>query len=179
MNDLLRGACKMGILLLAIVMYSITAVAQRDVKPTNSFTITGLVKQSLTIDLSTLSKYPEVTIGDMQVKNQRGEEKPAEKGMKGVLFKTFLDSAGFDVNKPKELNGIYIVLLASDGYKNVYSWNELFNDTLGDHVFIVTEKEGKRMEQVDGGILVICTADINTGRRHLKGLKEVKVKMAD
>lgn len=179
MNRRCSGLCKMSVLLLAIVMYNSVAFAQRDVKPTSSFIITGQVKHSLTIDLSTLSKYPEVTIGDMQLKNQRGEDKPAEKGMKGILFKTFLDSAGFDVNKPKELNGIYIVLTASDGYKNVYSWNELFNDTLGDHVFIVTEKEGKRMEQVDGSILIICTADINTGRRHLKGLKEVKVKMAD
>ena len=179
MNRYCWRLCKISILSLVVTLHGITAFAQRDVQPTSSFIITGLVKHSLTIDMATISKYPEVAIGDMQVKNQRGEDKPVEKGMRGVLFKTILDSAGFDVSRPKELNGLYLLLIASDGYKNVYSWNELFNDTLGDHVFIVTEKEGRRMEQVDGGVLVICTADINTGRRHLKGLKEVKVKMAD
>jgi len=46
--------------------------------------------------------------------------------------------------KPKEFSGIYIVLTASDGYKNVYSWNELFSTEVGKHIYIMTEERPAR-----------------------------------
>ena len=82
------------------------------------------------------------------------------------------------MDKPKEYSELVIILIASDGYRNVYSWNELFNTDIGSHVYIVTEMDGKPIDQMPDRILVLSLADLNSGRRHLKGLAKIEVKKA-
>ena len=166
-------------LVAAFLCCTMLAFGQREVENTARFTIEGHVRNSMSVDIAGIMKYPAVAIGDMLVKNQRGEDKETVREMKGVLLRTFIDSAGINVEKHKDLNRVYIVLTASDGYKNLYSWNELFNSETGNHVYIITEIAGRSMRQMDGAILVVCNTDINKGRRHLKGLQKIEVKLAD
>ena len=167
------------LLFIIIILSSLTTLAHDETKPTDKFTISGLVKNKLTLTTTDLLKMPQQTIGDITIKNHRGEEKGTATGMKGILLKTLLDSAAISIEKPKDYSSIYIVLTASDGYKNVYSWNELFNNELGKHVFIITEKDGKTLRDMDSRIIVISTGDVNSGRRYLKTLQSVEVKKAD
>ena len=167
------------LLLIIIILSSLTTLAHDETKPTDKFTISGLVKYKRTFTTADLLKMPQQPVGDIIIKNHRGEDKGKATDMKGILLKTLLDSAAISMEKPKDYSSIYIVLTASDGYKNVYSWNELFNNELGNHVFIITEKDGKTLRDMDSRIIVISTGDINTGRRHFKGLQAIEVKKAD
>jgi len=72
-----------------------------------------------------------------------------------------------------------IVLTASDGYKSVYSWNELFNSDIGNHVYLLTALNGKTLDQLDDRIAVVSLSDIFAGRRHLKGLTKIEVKKVE
>jgi len=149
--------------------------AQAQTKVTSSFTISGEVFTPLTVSVMDFKKWKEVAIGDLVITNHLGEKKSDAKGLKGILLKEILQTVEIKSESPKVLSEYYFVFTASDGYKVVYSWNELFNTTVGESVYLVTEKNGKTITEMDDSILVVSTKDFKTGRRHVKGLSAVEV----
>jgi hypothetical protein len=144
--------------------------------PTNSFTITGEVKIGITVSLADLKRWKELSIPDVTITNHLGEKKSEAKGLKGVLFKEVLSSVEIVSESPKVLSEFYIVCRANDGYTVVYSWNELFNSAVGDHVYIVTERDGNPASSMEDAVLMISPTDFKTGRRHVKSLSTVEVR---
>ena len=166
------------LLIFILCLFVRVSYAQHDVPVTSSFEMTGAVKKEMKFSISDIVHFRQDSLGDVVIKNKRGEDKAVVKQLKGVLLKTFLDSAAITMDKPKEYSELVIILIASDGYRNVYSWNELFNTDIGNHVYIVTEMDGKPIDQMPDRILVLSLADLNSGRRHLKGLAKIQVKKA-
>jgi len=154
------------------------ASAQKEQKPTTSFTISGKVKTTITVSFAELKKLKQHDIGDVVITNHLGELKSTAKGLKGVLLKDVLALAEIDSENPKVLSEYYFVCKANDNYTVVYSWNELFNAAVGDSAYIVTEKEGKPGDQMPDSILMISSKDQKTGRRHVKALVTIEVKRA-
>ena len=166
---------------IVLSLFCSTLLAQRhnNVPPSEEFRIVGAIKKEVTIHISDLVRRPQDNLGDVVVRNHRGEPKDTIHGLKGILLKTLLDSVELKVEKPKEYSEFYICLVASDGYKNVYSWNELFNTEVGNHVYVVTEMDGKSLSEMEQRILVLSLADVNTGRRHLKALSKIEFKKVE
>jgi hypothetical protein len=166
-------------LIATLVLSALTfaASAQHNVvSSTDDFKVTGAVKNELHLSLRDLMQFKQDSLGDVVIKNKEGKDKEQAKGLKGVLLKTLLDSVHIYANKPKEYSELCISLIASDDYRNVYSWNELYNTEVGQHVYIITEMDGKPIDQMSQRILVMSLSDLNSGRRHLKGLSRIEVK---
>ncbi|MBS1505662.1 MAG: TonB family protein [Bacteroidetes bacterium] len=151
---------------------------QAQVKSTSSFTIGGEVLSPVTVSLADLKKWKEVNVGDLVITNHLGEKKSEAKGLKGILLKEILQTAEIKSESPKVLSEYYFVFTATDGYKVVYSWNELFNTSVGESVFLITEKNGKPVTEMDDAMLVVSTKDFKTGRRNVKGLTSIAVMRA-
>lgn len=147
-----------------------------DVPPTSEFTVRGFVKNEITFRITELGQWKQEELGDVLIRNQKGEQKGIAKSAKGILLKTILEKAEIHADKPKEYSEIYVVLTASDGYKNVYSWNELFSTDVGNHIYIVTEKDGKSMDQLPGRIQVMSLGEYHSGNRNLRGLAKIEVR---
>jgi hypothetical protein len=161
-----------------IIFFSlITSIGwcQSKITPTEEFTISGKIKKELKITVSDLSKYKEVVVGNLIVSNHLGEIKDTAKGLKGVLLKDILTQVEFLAEKPKVLSEFCLVCVASDGYKVVFSWNELFNTETGNHVYLITEKNGTKAGELGERIVLVSTTDFKTGRRYLKGLSKILV----
>jgi hypothetical protein len=157
-----------------------SANAQENVvPPTSEFTVRGFVKHELTLKISDLQQFKPEELRDVIIRNQKGEQKRVAKSVKGILLKTVLEKADIHAEKPKEYSQIYIVLTASDGYKNVYSWNELFRTEIGQHIYIVTAEEDKAMEQLPGRIQVMSLGEYQSGNRNLRGLTNIEVRKAE
>jgi hypothetical protein len=153
------------------------ASAQHNVVPsTDDLRIIGAVKNELHLSLKDLMKFKQDSLGDVIAKNKQGVQREQAKHLKGVLLKTLLDSAHVYAAQHKEYSELCVSLIASDDYRNVYSWNELYNTEVGEHVYIITEMDGKPIDQMQQRILVMSLSDINSGRRHLKGLSRIEVK---
>ena len=164
-------------LFLLFTILTLTAYGQHNPVPvTDGIAITGAVKNELHITIKDLLRYRQDTLGSVMISNKKGEDKGLARNMKGVLLKTLLDSAHVYAEKHKDYSELYIVLTGSDGYRNVYSWNEVFNTEVGNHVYVITEMDGQPIAQMQSRILVMSLADMNSGRRHLKGLAKVEVK---
>jgi hypothetical protein len=104
-----------------------------------------------------------------------GERRSSFKNVKGVLLKDILEKTGIDSESTKELNEYYIVCIASDNYKVVFSWSEIFNSATGNSVYILTGHDGKPASALDNRIALISPKDQMTGRRYVKGLQKIVI----
>jgi len=153
----------------------LSAQEKSRIVPTNQVIVTGAVKQEKIITSSDIIHMQAHTIGNVMITNHTGVEKGLAKNLKGVLLKDILKDIAFAEETPRKLSEFYLTCIASDGYKVVLSWNELFNNETGNNLFIVTEKEGKPIQDMDESILLISPRDFTTGRRYIKGLQKIVV----
>ncbi len=160
-------------IVLVILFLALSAFADRGEKPTAEFVIKGKVKTEIKITVDDLKNYPESIIGDFILTNQRGEIKDTVKSLKGVLLKDVLKKAELLAERPKILNEFFFTCIASDKYKVVFSWNEIFNTEIGNNIFIVTEKNGMKGLEIKDRILMLSRADLIKGRRYIKNLSEI------
>ena len=150
--------------------------SQKNVEPTDQFVITGLVDKEKTITIADIKKEKVEEIGNLKITNHAGEFRREYKSMKGVSLLSLLKEVNIKSDSPRELSEFYFVFTASDGYKVVLSWNELFNSELGNSFYIVTEADGISVLEGNERILLVALKDFKTGRRHVKGLKTIEVK---
>ncbi|MEO6499513.1 MAG: molybdopterin-binding protein [Mucilaginibacter sp.] len=161
--------------ILLLFLLSCTCVNLLCAQQTNSFTISGKVKKESIITADSLKQYTVKTLGSINITNHAGVFKHKDEGLKGVLLKDILSHTIFDANNPQKLSEFYITCIAADGYKVVYSWNELYNTETGNNVFILTEKNGIKQDAMPESIQMVSMLDLKTGRRYLHNLSKVVV----
>ena len=166
--------------LIVVGMFSINfCFSQNAIQTTKEFSIEGLVEKNVSINFDSLKLYPTQTIDSFVITNHLGVRKSTLKNLKVVALKSILNNISIKVESPKILSEFYFIFVGSDGYKVVYSWNEIFNTEVGKSVFIVIEHDGKNMDVSDDSILTICKTDAATGRRHVKSLSKILIKRAE
>lgn len=142
----------------------------------SKISITGLIKKELNLKVEDLKKLKISEIKDLPIINRGGTLKGTVKSYKGVLLKNIIKSDDIDVKNWKELNEIYVLAEATDGYKVVFSLNELVNSPLGEGILLAFEKNGKALDDSEGKIILISAKDLKTGPRHIKWLKTISIK---
>ncbi len=166
--------------LLAIcLLVSSACMGQEKVNPTTEFTIGGKVKTELKVTLADLGQYETRNVPDMAITNHLGELKRTAKGLKGILLKDILGKTDIQAENPKVLSEFFIACIASDGYKIVFSWNELFNTATGNNVYVIVEMDGIKIGEMKDRILLVSTTDFKTGRRFLKSLQKINIQRVD
>jgi hypothetical protein len=152
------------------------ATAQKDIPTTDHFSIEGKVKNPSDFSVKNTADYKSISIDSITIYNHLVERRGVIKNVKGILLKEVLEKAVFDSESPKTLSEFYIECTATDDYKVVFSWNELFNTEIGNKVIIITEKDGQKGSQIRDGMALISASDKATGRRFVKGLQKIVVK---
>ena len=152
---------------------------QKKYETTSTILVTGEVSKNMTITMEDILKSTSHSIGDLTVYNHLGERKSVQKGLKGVRLKDLLATMVIKSPGPRQLSEFYLTATASDGYKVVFSWNELFNSPTGDSTYLVSELDGVGIDKMEGSILLVCTTDRMTGRRNVKSVKEIRVGRAE
>jgi len=128
--------------------------------------------------LADLQLYPTIKLNDINTScSPRKEEKA--KSVKVVLLKNILDSVVFQYKRPRMLNQYYFLFVASDDYKIVFSFNEIYNTEIGNNLYIVIEMDGKKIQEMDNRILLLSTKDIKGGARNIKSLSKIVVCSAE
>ncbi len=158
------------------LLVSQEGLSQETIRPSNQFTVTGLVDKPTTISYSELEKEKIVHIGDFKITNHLGEFKKEYKNLSGIRVLDVLKNINITSTSPKLLSEFYFVFKAPNGYSVVASWNELFNTEVGSSFFLVVKADNKSQKDAPERILLISTKDFKTGRRHVKGLQSIEVK---
>jgi hypothetical protein len=166
-------------LLLLVILYPVIGITQVKIDQTSQIVISGEIKKQLVITVRDVEMAAQEQIGDVTITNHLGVVKETAKGLKGVKIKDLLANLELTNDNPKFSSTYYFVFTANDGYKTVYSWNELFNSPVGEKVYVVSSKDGKNMQEMPERILVITPSDYKTGRRYIKGLDSIIVKRVE
>ncbi len=151
------------------------ASAQEQIQLTDQLTITGEVKQELVYTLADIDTFATRKLQNLPITSHNGELRGTMKRLRGIPVKELLKPVEFTAESPKVLSEFYFTFVAADGYKVVYSWNELFNAATGEQVYILTEKDGKGLRDMEERIAAVCLTDVRTGRRYVKGLERIVV----
>lgn len=125
--------------------------------------------------LADIEKYPSKKIGDIIITNHLGEPRGIAKQLTGILMRDLMKDLELNAESPKLFSEFYLTFVAIDNYKVVYSWNEIFNSPTGDNLFLITSRDGKKIEEMEERILILTPTDFKTGRRHIKGLSKIVV----
>ncbi|MGV3593600.1 MAG: hypothetical protein ACO1NK_00015 [Sediminibacterium sp.] len=163
------------LILLSMLCVSQLVFAQHDTKPTDYFTIEGKVKQTVKFTLEDATALNSLSFDSIVIYNHLVVRKSVLKNVKGVLLKDVLVKSSFDTNDPKSLSEYYITCIASDEYKVVFSWNEIFNSAIGKQLIIITDADGTKASSLSQRIAIISPADIATGRRYVHGVSRIVV----
>jgi hypothetical protein len=141
-----------SVLFLFFIVSSFSLIAQKPIPTTENFTIEGKVKKEMAVSIADLSSYKSYSIDSIIITNHLGERRSTLKKVTGVLLKDILDKIEIDSENPKALSEYYFVCIASDNYKAVFSWNEIFNNLAGKAVYIITAQDGKPASALDNRI---------------------------
>lgn len=160
------------LLLFCTLLFTTTSYAQVKVDVTDRFIIEGMIDHPVTVSVHTIDSFTSKALGDVATINHKGEVKSVRKNVKGILLKDILSGVKLNVVKPNELFGYYFVLVGSDGYKFVLSYNEVFNE---DNVYLVTESYGKKWQLIDDRVAILVQTEKGKGHVAMKGLSKVLV----
>lgn len=168
--------------LIAVTLHSAPSRGHENSQPekfmSHALKITGEVKNKGELTVGDLKKMPAQTLTDIPIISKHGTT--IIKSLKGVLLKDILDKAEIVSKNPGETKRMYVVASATDGYKAIFSWNELFNSPLSAGILVGYEKNQIKLDDSEGEFLLVSAKDFMTGARHVRWLSTVEVrKIAD
>ncbi|MEI2272920.1 molybdopterin-binding protein [Sphingobacterium sp. ML3W] len=138
--------------------------------------VTVLGKQQASMSLDQIKQLPGHTVDSLRIYNHTGAYRSTLKNIQGGLLKDLLKDIPFGAELPKVLSEYYLVCEATDGYKVVFSWNELFNTAIGNQALLVTNIEQASNGKEKDPFALLSTADLATGRRYVKGLCNIHIR---
>lgn len=143
---------------------------------TERITVSGAVTHPLVLDVAALRAFPPQQLAEVPLTRKSGDSAGKLEQLKGVLLRDILEKAAIVARDHNDVKKIAVIAIASDGYKVVFSWNEIFNSGAGDGMLVYFEKNGQPLADDEGRIALISARDIRTGPRHVKWLEAIEVK---
>lgn len=143
---------------------------------TTSISIFGAVEHSLNLTVDDLRQFPPQQVGEVPLVCQSGANVGKLENFKGVRLRDILEKAVVKAPAHNDVKKMVIIASASDGYKVVFSWSEVFNSPNGDGVIAFFEKDGLPLGDDEGRIALVSAKDTRTGPRHVKWLQAIEVR---
>lgn len=141
--------------------------------------VSGEIQKPALITLANIQRFNVRQVSQKQnIVCASGEIKKEIKSFKGVLLREIIDSCHVALEKKKERGQFYVYVVASDGYKVIFSLNELLYGPAADQTWLIFEENGKPITE-DGRFVVICNSDKITGPRHVKWVEKIIVGKLD
>lgn len=141
--------------------------------------ITGRVKQPLVLCLKELCEMDTEEVKDLPIICGTGTPKGRIVNCRGVLLENVIRKAELIKEEDNDTKKMFVVASAGDGYKVVFSWQEIFNTPIGGGVMILIEKDGESLCREQGCLELISAQDYFTGSRYVKGLESIELILAE
>jgi hypothetical protein len=93
----------------------------------------------------------------------------------GVLLRDVLSSA-VPADTSRAARTLVFEAVATDGYRAVFTWGEIFNSAAGDQVLVISAQDGRALNNEQGPLALRALADLRPGPRHVRNLCGVVVR---
>lgn len=150
-----------------------TALAQDE----NRLEVKGDLVRTLSFTVQELARLPQQDISESRQLDSKSGKETAQVSYQGVLLKDVLAAADMKEGQRHDFRKTLIVARARDGYIALFTWGELFNATAGEHVLVITGKNGKPLAASEGPFALRALGDIKPGPRHVKWLQQIELRL--
>lgn len=138
--------------------------------------LTGAVRQPLTLDAEALARYPSAAQSTLEfARSVDGTERRTR--LAGVRLTAVLEQAGLAERDRLDWRKAVVLATATDGYRAVFSWPELFNTEAGGQVLLVWRRDDAPLDAREGPIALHAPGDLKTGPRHVRQLMRLEVRI--
>ncbi|WP_168735201.1 molybdopterin-dependent oxidoreductase [Pseudothauera rhizosphaerae] len=137
--------------------------------------VSGLVAHPLDLDVAALRAFPVRRLDLAPAGGRADEGKPPDR-FAGVLLRDILEKASVTFGSHFDLKKTVVVATATDGYRVVFTWSELFSSPIGDGALVFFEKNGRPLADDEGSVALLSAGDDSTASRYLKWLKTIEVR---
>ena len=130
-------------LVLATATFLQCAHAQPAAAP--ALTIKGSVERELAFTIEELKRFPVQRIEDVRIVRETGSSTgmpEIARRYTGCLLRDVLDRAKLVEKNRFDLRKSVVIATASDGYRAIFSWAELYLSPIGEGAMIVYERDG-------------------------------------
>lgn len=141
------------------------------------FRICGRVETPILFGIEKLQAMETVEADDLLLTCGSGEPKGRINHCRGVLLADIIHRAKVLITDHNDTKKMFIIASSNDGYKTVFSWQEVFNTSVGDGVMVLLEREGKPLYDGNGPVDLFSARDYLTGPRYVKQLADVEIVM--
>jgi len=88
----------------------------------------------------------------------------------GIPLAAIVSAVAGDDRQARDQRGWVFDAIATDGYRAVFSWGELFNTDAGEQVLVIVGQDGKPLDDREGPLALRALADRRPGPRHVRNL---------
>ena len=142
-------------------------------------TVTGRVKTPLMLGTDELFGMDVVKTDNLMIICGEGTPKRPLGKCRGVLLTDIINLAEVIAPEHNDTKKTYLVISSEDGYKTLFSWQELYNSATGDGVLVIFEKEGLPLYENHSSADLISMMDYLPGPRWVKNIRRIEVKILD
>jgi DMSO/TMAO reductase YedYZ molybdopterin-dependent catalytic subunit len=152
--------------------------AQMPVPVTTSLAVKGSVEREITLSVDELKHLPVQRFEDVRSVREAAGAEGAETARRytGCLLRDVLERAKPIEKKRMDFRRSVVIATASDGYRAVFSWAELYLSSIDDGALVVYERNGGPLDDSEGRIALVSLKDTRPGPRHVKWLQSIELR---
>jgi hypothetical protein len=143
------------------------------------FEISGRVERPFRLDLEKLMTMDIISFEDIPLICGTGEPLGRIARCRGVLLTDIINAAKVITIDHNDTKKILLIVSSHDGYKTVFSWQELFNSSVGEGIIVVLEIDGIPVHDGYGAVDLISANDFLSGPRYVKRLTRIEIVMIE
>ena len=158
----------------ALTIHASASACPADATPRAAATVLSLQRPgqaTLSFGPADLAALPQTALTQRQtVSSTGGASIDRSVVYSGVLLRDALAQSGFAASADRGARTAVIEAVATDGYRAVFSWGELFNSGRGEQVLLVRAQDGQALDAAAGPLALRSLADLRPGPRHVRNL---------
>jgi DMSO/TMAO reductase YedYZ molybdopterin-dependent catalytic subunit len=141
---------------------SVAVPAQAQGPGPTTLSVRGNVEHVLTLSIDDLKQLPVQRIEDVRVVRPTGSASTVPdvtRRYTGCLLRDVLERAKPVEKNRLDLRSSVVILTASDGYRAIFSWAELYLSPIGDSAVVVYERDGVALPADEGPLALVSQKD--------------------
>ncbi len=141
--------------------------------PGTRLTLRAQAQPALYLSAADVAALPQTervqrrTLATAEAASQPALEQSVRYG--GVLLRDVL-SRVVPADNNRAARTLVFEAVATDGYRAVFTWGELFNSSAGEQVLVIGAQDGRPLGAEQGPLALRALADLRPGPRHVRNL---------
>ena len=137
--------------------------------------IGGWVRHPLRLDAAALALFDVVDVPDFVVVCTADGAHGGARALRGVRLSELIDAARPAFAERTDFKRVAVVAESVEGYRALFSWNELFNSAVGDGVLLAWDCPQAPLPGRAGPFALVSLHDRATGPRYVQRLASVEL----